>query len=343
MKEILLRQPDDWHAHMRDGNLMENIIGLFEIYGRVVCMGNLADSADTARKALTYKKVISAMGNFKPIIGIMLTKNSTVEEWQKIYDLMGNTAFLKYMPEGVTTNSELGIPWTELENYYPIFEFAQDRKIPVLIHAEIDRNPWFYNELAEIDREKAAVQFVAELASAFPELIINVEHVSTKEMIGLIKIYGNLSGSISPNHLIHSYRCVFDDHGNIINIHKYFKPVAKNQDDKEAVIAAALSGNQKFFFGSDSAPHLKIDKKVHKKAGAFNALTNLAFLCEFFEEHGALDKFEPFVSEHGARRYGLPLNTEIIRLKRQAWKVPAIYRGIVPDLAGRGMKWRIGE
>jgi len=343
MEEILLRQPDDWHAHLRIGNLMENVINLFDVYGRVVCMGNLADPVDTAKKALAYRKQISAMGNFLPIIGVMLTKNSTVEEWEKIIKLLGKSAFMKYMPEGITTNSEFGIPWTELENFSRIFELAQDKKIPVLIHAENNRNFLSSKEIAEIDREKEAVVFIEELALAFPDLIINIEHVSTRTMVGLIKNYKNLSGSISPNHLFHCYKSVFDDHGEIINVHKYFKPVAKNENDREAVIAAALSGNPKFFFGSDSAPHLKIDKEVFKRAGAFNALTNLAYLCEAFVERGAIDKFEPFVSEYGARRYGFHLNTEVIRLKRQNWEVPTVYRGIVPDLAGREMRWRIVE
>lgn len=341
MNEITIRQPDDWHVHLRLGNLMENTANLFNVYGRIVCMGNLADSIDNLHKIISYRSNILSSVDFLPIIGAMLTKNSTLEKWIKIANLLyGGRVFIKYLPEGVTTNSESGIAWPELKNFYPILELAQNRRIPFLIHAEIDRDTKTGKLIPEIAREKAAVPYVEKLSRDFPGLIINIEHVSTRAMIELIKAHDNLSGSISPNHLIHGYGDVFDEQGNLLNVHKYFKPVAKTEDDQAAVIAAALSGNKKFFFASDSAPHYQADKEKFKKAGAFNALTNLPYLCEFFEKHKALEKFEPFVSEYGARRYGFPLNDKTIKLKLETWTVPLIYRGIVPDLAGRTMKWK---
>ena len=343
MKKIIIRRPDDWHAHLRWGNLINSVISLFNVYGRVVCMGNLSDPVDNRKKIIDYRNKIICLGNFLPIIGAILTKNSTVEEWTKITNLLYDRVFIKYLPEGVTTNSELGITWPELKNFYPILELAQDRKIPFLVHAEIDRDLKNKKLIPEIDREKAAIPFIKELAQTFPSLIINVEHVSTGAMINLIRTHSNLSGSISPNHLIHNYSDVYNKRGNIINVHKYFKPVAKTKADQDAVIEAALSGNPKFFFSSDSAPHFQEDKEKFKKAGAFNALTNLSILCEFFVDYGKLDKFEPFVSRYGARRYGFPLNDGIIKFQRQDWQVPLIYRGIVPDLAGRTMKWQIVE
>ena len=119
--------------------------------------------------------------------------------------------------------------------------------------------------------------------------------------------------------------------------------MAKEDHDQKAVMEAALSGSWKFFFGSDSAPHFKADKEKFGLANAFNALTNLAYLCEFFEKHDALKKFEPFISGYGAKRYGLPQNFGMIKLRRQDWQVPWIYHGIVPDLAGRMMKWKVVE
>jgi dihydroorotase len=343
MKEITIRQPDEWHAHLREKDLMLKVINLFNVYGRVVCMGNLTDPIDNLKKIISYRNKLVCLSNFLPIIGAMLTKNSTVEEWGKISDLLYGRVFIKYLPKGVTTNSDLGIDWPELKNFYPILELAQAKKIPFLIHAEIDKDPKTGKLIPKIDREKAAVPFVKELAQAFPNLIINVEHASTRAMIDLIKAHSNLSSSISPNHLIHRYKDVFDDQGKLINVHRYFKPVAKSKDDQDAVIEATLSGNPKFFFGSDSAPHLQTDKENSKKAGAFNALTNLVFLYEFFADYGQLNKFEAFVSEYGAKRYGLPLNQKVIRLQRQYWQVPPIYRGIVPDLAGKTMEWKIVE
>jgi dihydroorotase len=343
MKEIIIRQPDDWHAHLRIGNLMENIINLFNVYGRVVCMGNLAEPLDNLQKIIAYRNSIASLATFLPIIGVVLTKNSTAEEWTKIANLLCGRVFIKYLPQGVTTNSESGIVWPELKNFYPILELAQDRRIPLLIHAEIDKDPKTGVLIPEINREKAAVPYVKESALAFPKLIINIEHVSTSAMLNLIGVHDNLSGSISPNHLIHRYEDVFDNHGNIINVHRYFKPVAKKEHDRKAVVEAALSGSRKFFFGSDSAPHFQADKKNFKRAGAFNALTNLAYLCEFYEMHDAMEKFEPFVSGYGAKRYGLPQNLGKIKLRRQDWQVPFVYNGIVPDLAGRTMKWQVVE
>ena len=343
MTEISIRQPDDWHAHLRIGSLSESVIDLFNVYGRVVCMGNLADPIDNLHKIISYRSNILSSVDFLPIIGAMLTKNSTLEKWIKITNLLYGRVFIKYLPEGVTTNSESGIAWPELENYYPILELAQDRRIPFLIHAEIDRDLKTGELIPEIAREKAAVPYVEKLARDFPELIINIEHVSTRAMVDLIMTHDNLSGSISPNHLAHRYEDVFDEQGNLFNVHKYFKPVAKAKYDQAAIIAAALSGDKKFFFASDSAPHYQADKEKFQKAGAFNALTNLTYLCEFFAEHNALEKFEPFVSESGARRYGFPLNDRTIKFRRETWTVSLIYRGIVPDLAGRIMKWKVIE
>ena len=343
MKEITIRQPDEWHAHLREKDLMLKVISLFNIYGRVVCMGNLTDPIDNLKKIIAYRNKLVCLSNFLPIIGAMLTKNSTLEEWTKITDLLYGRIFIKYIPKGVTTNSELGIAWPELKNFYSILELAQAKKIPFLIHAEIDKNPKTKKSISEINRERAAIPFVKELARTFPNLIINIEHVSTEAMVKLIKAHKNLSGSISPNHLIHRYEDVFDEQGKLVNVHGYFKPVAKTKTDQHAIIEAALSGDPKFFFGSDSAPHLQTDKENFKRAGAFNALTNLSFLCEFFADHQAIEKFEPFISEYGAKRYGFPLNQKVIRLQRQYWQVPSIYRGIVPDLAGKTMEWKIVE
>jgi len=338
---IIMRQPDDWHAHLREFDLLKEVIDLFNIYGRVVCMGNLADPVDDAEKTFDYSHKLFGH-DFLPIIGVMLTKNMTVDKLATLVNLFHGQFFLKYMPEGITTNSELGIPWLELRGFYPVIRLAEYRQIPLLIHAEISQNPETGELIEEIDREKAAVPLVAELAEAFPRAIINIEHVSTAAMLNLIRDYDNLSASISPNHLVHGYDDVFDSRGNIINIHKYFKPVAKKKQDQKAVIRAALSGSRKFFFGSDSAPHFQADKESFKRAGGFNALTNLAYLAEFFEKHDALDeRFEDLVSNNGAAKYSFPLNTQKIVLRRRHWTVPQDYHGIVPDLSGRDMHWQV--
>lgn len=139
MNEISIRQPDDWHAHLRDGNLLETVVELFNIYGRVVCIGNLVDPIDNLHKIISYRSNILSSADFLPIIGAMLTKNSTLEKWIKIANLLYGRVFIKYLPEAVTTNSESGIAWPELKNFYPILGLAQDRRIPFLIHAEIGR------------------------------------------------------------------------------------------------------------------------------------------------------------------------------------------------------------
>lgn len=262
---IVMRRPDDWHAHMRVDELMAAVIGLFNIYGRVVCMGNLEDAVDTAKKAFKYFLQINEKADFLPIIGVMLTKNSTVEEWIKIIDLLEGRIFIKYLPQGVTTNSESGVAWQELENYYKILELAEKWQIPILLHAEMDKDPKTGTLIPEINREEAAISEVAKLARTFRDAIINVEHVSSRYMVGIIHAYPNLSGSISLNHLIHEYEDVFDDKGKLINVHKYFKPVAKRKADRDMIIATALSGSPKFFFGSDCAPHFRTDKKNFKK------------------------------------------------------------------------------
>lgn len=339
---VTMRQPDDWHTHPREANLMEDIIGLFNIYGRVVCMGNLSEPVDGLQKYITYWNNLIKKGRFQPIIGVMLTKNLTVDKLATLLNIFYGQFFLKYMPQGITTNSEHGIPWEELKNYYQVLQLAEHRRIPILLHAEADKYPKTGELIPEIGREEAAIPYVAKLARDFPGAIINVEHVSTRAMIDVIRGHRNLSGSISPNHLFHRYEDVFDAQSKLINVHKYFKPVAKRKVDWNMVRAVALSGDPRFFFGSDSAPHLQSDKEKFQKAGAFNALTNLAYLCEFFEENGALDeRFENFVSNNGAARYRFPLNTGTVKLRRQNWQVPNNYHGIVPDLAGRIMTWQV--
>lgn len=339
---IEFRQPDDWHAHLREGELMKKVINLFNVYGRVVCMGNLADPVDDLEKTVAYQSKLLSLCGFSPIIGIMLTKNSTLDKLASLANVLFGRSFffLKYMPEGITTNSGLGIPWPELKKFYPILKFAEYRYIPIMIHAETDRNPKTGLPVDQLWREDAAVCLVEELAHDLPNAIINVEHVSTPDMIELIKRKSNLSGTISPNHLVHCRDSVFEKDGTK-KIHQYFKPIAKHDFYQKRIIEEALSGNPKFFFGSDSAPHERADKESRNLAGAFNALTNLAYLAELFEENKALDKFEGFVSIYGARRYCLPLNQGSIRLKRRSWIVPEEYCGIVPDLAGRIMKWQI--
>jgi len=340
---IITRQPDDWHAHLREEKLLKAVIDLFNIYGRVVCMGNLAEPVDTLEKIADYQRQILGH-DFLPIIGVMLTKNLTKEKFASMLNIFNGMFFLKYMPKGVTTNSEQGIEWQELEKYYPILELAKIRQVPILLHAEMDKDPKTGALIPEIEREAAATHEVAKLAKTFPGAIINVEHVSSRYMIGIIHAYSNLSGSISLNHLIHKYEDVFNAQDELIDVHKYFKPVAKRKADRNMIITTALSGSPKFFFGSDSAPHFIADKVTFKKAGAFNALTNLAAGCEFFEKYDALDeRFENFFSGYGAARYNFPLNTGTIKLIRKRWVVPMIYNGLAPDLAGRIMEWQVVE
>lgn len=232
-----------------------------------------------------------------------------------------------------------------LEQFYPVFKEAEKLGIIFSGHWELNKDPKSGKSIPEVKREVAAISYLEKIIQDFPKLKIVVEHATTQEMLEFVKkAPDNVAATLTVHHALLTYQDVFDEKEKIKNSFNYCKPVAKSGDDRQAVVKAMVSGNKKFFFGSDSAPH-NISQKIKEKpaAGIFSAPVVLPLLCQIFEKTDKLDMLENFVSKFGAEFYGLPLNQKKITLKSQDWKIPLNYEEIPIFKGGETLEWQIGQ
>jgi dihydroorotase len=239
----------------------------------------------------------------------------------------------KLYPRGVTTNAEDGI--ARMEDIYPQLELMQAGNITLNIHAEA---PGVFC----LHRERQFLPEIAAVMTRFPNLKIVIEHVSDEDAVEFVLNGGpNLAATITVHHLLFTLDDVI---GDCLRPHHFCKPVPKHPRDREAIRRAAVSGNPKFFLGTDSAPHPVMAKESATGcAGVYSAPTAIPLLTELFDELGALDKLEPFCSRHGAAFYGLPVNKGTIRMVRSSWTVPERVGDIIPLAAGKEIAWRLSE
>jgi dihydroorotase len=342
---IKIRKPDDFHCHLRQGDVLESVIGFTaKHFGGAVAMGNTIPTITTIDDALRYKNKISsavpAGSDFEPIMTIMLTRFTTPQIVREAANR--GIKLLKYIPKGVSTNSGEGVDLRELPDFYPVLEVAQETSMIFSGHWECLKTR-SGGELIETEREAYAISFLDKVITAFPELMIVVEHASSKKMIDYLRgAPQNVAATLTVHHALLTFMDVCWEHGIVRNPHNYCKPIAKWAEDRDAVLNAMLSGDPRFFFGSDSAPHPVASKqKMPPAAGCFTAPVALPLLAQVFEEHDKLHKLEDFVSSFGADFYGIPRNAETIELVKEDWIVPEIYDGIVPFMAGKTLHWRI--
>lgn len=341
IKKLIIRRPDDMHVHFRNGLMLQNVAPFTtHVFGRAVAMGNLPESVkdDESVKAY-YKEILSASSDgFTPIMSVMLTKDTTPEIVKK--SRCAGAKVLKLIPGHTSTNSSEGISLEEIKNYFPVLAAARESRMIFSVHAELIRD----GDRAEIQREERAIPYIKRIVSSITGLKIVVEHASTRRMIEFVKkAPSNVAATLTVHHALVNYCDVFDcGNGKIKNPFLYCKPVAKTENDRWAVIKAMTSGNPKFFFGSDSAPH-PIDKKKgdNPPAGIFSAPVALPLLCEIFENEKKLDRLENFVSKFGAKFYDLPLNTGRIKIKREEWRVPDKNNGIKIFKGGEKIQWQV--
>lgn len=342
MRGIIIRRPDDMHFHPRTGEMLKNVLlSTSKVFPRGVVMGNLPKPVVTADDAQMYREEILGVDpNFSPIMTIMLTKSTTPQIVKEAFSR--GVRVLKYIPNNVSTNSEEGVALTELRNFYPVLETAEKLGMIFSGHWETpfdkDGTP-----LAEIWREVQAIRFLKDIVILFRGLKIVAEHATTREMIEYVEdAPENIGATLTVHHAILNYCDACDSDGNIHSPDNYCKPIAKSVADRLAVIKAMISGNQKFFFGSDSAPHpMSAKEKTPPAAGIFTAPVVLPLLCQLFEENDALSRLENFVSRFGALFYGLPLNDGEIVLRKNPWTVPD-YLGLVHIFkGGEILNWRI--
>ena len=320
MKTLTLRRPDDWHLHLRDGAVLKGVIGdTSRHFARAIIMPNLVPPVVTTEDAKAYRErimaAIPAGDRFQPLMTLYLTENTQpddVEEGKK----SGLITAVKLYPAGATTNSHGGV--RNLDNAMPVLERMAKIGLPLCVHGEVT-NP----EVDIFDREAVFIETVLEpLRRRLPELKVTMEHVTTADGINYIKsAERNLAGSITTHHLIINRNAILVGG---IRPHYYCLPVAKRENHRLALRAAATSGDARFFLGTDSAPHVDPLKECACGcAGIYTSLNTMSCLAHVFEEENALDKLEAFASLNGPAWYGLPVNEEKITLEKR--DEPAVY------------------
>jgi len=338
---LVIRKPDDWHVHLRDGALLTAVVNhTARQFARAIVMPNLDPPVTTMAAAEAYRERIrSAVAPglaFTPLMTAYLTDAIDPTEIERGFTRGVFTA-AKLYPAHATTNSAHGV--TDVTRIYPILELMQRLGMPLLLHGEVtDRHvDIFDREAAFIDR------ILTKIIAAFPVLKVVLEHITTEEAVRFVEAAGpNLGATITPHHLVINRNAMFEGG---IRPHMYCLPVAKRERHRLALRQAATSGNSKFFLGTDSAPHAVGDKEsTCGCAGIFNAPVALETYAAVFEEKGALDRHEAFAAEHDPHFYGLPLNESRIVIERTAWRAPqgivAANARIVPFQAGAELTWR---
>jgi dihydroorotase len=339
---LTITRPDDWHLHLRDGELMRSVVGATaSAFGRAIVMPNLVPPITTVAAAAAYRERIAAAlpaaSRFAPLLTLYLTDTTPIAEIAQARR-SGFVIGVKYYPAGATTHSASGV--TAIERVYPVLEAMQKHALPLLVHGEV-----IAREVDVFDRERVFVESVlTRILRDFPELKVVLEHVTTREAVEFINAApAHVGATITPQHLLYSRNALF---ASGIQPHFYCLPILKRESHRQALVKAATSGNPKFFLGTDSAPHARDAKQgACGCAGCYTAYAALELYAEAFETAGALDKLEAFASFHGADFYRLPRNGDTVTLAREAWTVPAEYafgsNVVVPLNAGQTMRWRL--
>ena len=335
---LTIRRPDDWHVHLRDGAMLEQVARhTARQFARAIIMPNLSPPVTTAEEGRAYRDRINASIpaglDFTPLIVAYLTDHSNADEMARGH-AEGVFTAAKLYPAHATTGSAHGV--TDIAKIMPVLERMADIGMPLLIHGEVTDH-----DVDIFDREAVFIDRTLKgLVRDLPSLKIVFEHITTAEAVDFVTAApANVAATITPQHL-HINRNAMLVGG--IRPHAYCLPVAKREQHRLAVRAAAVSGSPKFFLGTDSAPHA-----VHTKeaacgcAGIFNAPYALESYIQVFDEEGALDKFEGFASEHGPNFYGLPLNGGTVMLERGETIVPEKIGEVVPFHAGETLGWRL--
>ncbi|GAB5487729.1 MAG: dihydroorotase [Parasphingorhabdus sp.] len=336
---LIIRQPDDWHVHLRDGEILEAVAEYTaRQFARAIVMPNLAPPVTTVDAANSYRdRIKAATGtNFTPLMTCYLTDDIDPAE---VVLGFGKGVFTacKLYPANATTNSSHGV--TNIQHIYPVLEAMQRIGMPLLVHGEVTDV-----DIDIFDREAVFIErILSKVIADFPDLKVVFEHITTAEAVEFVDSSGtNIAATITPHHLAFNRNAIFQGG---IRPHYYCLPVAKRERHRLALRQAATSGSEKYFLGTDSAPHLVDDKESSCGcAGLFNAPYALESYAQTFEEESALDKLEAFASENGPRFYGLALNDKRVvleKLDNQAAKEFQTDNGpVIPFLADETLSWK---
>lgn len=322
---LKIRKFDDFHLHLRQGKDLPFYLKETSKYTeRALVMPNIIPPIYTEQDLEKYKiEILQAVPSFIPLMTIKLSPNMSPDSISKAYKAGAIAA--KYYPCGATTHSEDGIK--DAESIFHLFERMQELNMVLSIHGE---KPDSFC----LDRERDFLPTLHKIAQSFPKLRIVFEHVSYKESIELINsLSNNIAGTITPQHL---YFTLNDALGDGMNPHLHCKPMLKTQRDKEALQQVVFSGNPKYFFGSDSAPHKRIAKESsNAPSGCFSSIVAPYLLHSLFSENKCIEKLEAFTSQFGADFYHLPYNNNFILIEKTPFTIPNEVNGAVPLCAGK--------
>lgn len=338
---LTITRPDDWHIHFRDGAAMQSVLpDTARVFGRAIAMPNLKPPVVNVDDAAAYRErlLAAAAGTaFEPLMTLYLTDNTTPEEIRRAREC-GFVHAVKYYPAGATTNSDSGV--TDLARAYKAIAAMEEVGMPLLLHGEV-----VDADVDVFDREAVFIErHLVGLLRDFPRLKIVLEHITTRQAAEFVAAApANVAATITVHHLLYNRNAMFRGG---IRPHLYCLPVLKREQHRQALVAAAISGNPKFFLGTDSAPHA-VDAKESACgcAGIYSAHAAIELYAEAFEDAGALDRLEAFASFHGADFYGLPRHTGRITLRRESWTAPQQIgladTALVPLRAGETIRWRV--
>ncbi|MCY4043885.1 MAG: dihydroorotase [Cellvibrionales bacterium] len=341
MDTLTITQPDDWHIHLRDGELLSRTVpDASRQFSRAIIMPNLVPPVVNTEHAYAYRKRIIQHipeGNpFNPLMTLYLTDNTTKNDIIEASN-SGFVRAVKLYPAGATTNSDSGV--TDILKKGDVFEQMQKQGMPLLIHGEVTDN-----EIDIFDREAVFIeQTLAPLLKKYPDLKVVLEHITTKDSVDFVKeSSSNLAATITAHHLLFNRNHML---AGGIRPHYYCLPILKRDLHQKALIEAATSGNKKFFLGTDSAPHATLSKESSCGcAGCYTAYAAIELYATAFEAANALDKLEAFAAFYGADFYGLPRNDNKIHLKKRDWQMPKTLNfgdsSLTPLLAGETITWQ---
>jgi len=341
---LTLRRPDDWHLHLRDGAALAAVAPhSARVFGRAIVMPNLKPPVTTVAAAAAYRdRILAALPptcRFAPLMTLYLTDNTPPSEIAAA-KASGFVHAVKYYPAGATTNSDSGV--TAIDRVYPVLDAMQKHDVVLSLHGEVT-DP----DVDMFDRERVFVEsLLARIVRDFPALRIVLEHITTAEAAAFVRDSATpIAATITPQHLLWSRSALF---AGGLRPHFYCLPILKRESHRKALVAAATSGNPRYFLGTDSAPHARHTKEAACcGAGCYSAPIALPLYAEAFDTAGALDRLENFASGFGADFYRLPRNADTVTLVREPDPVPVSYPfgddTLVPVRAGETVAWRVAS
>jgi dihydroorotase len=347
MKTLTLTRPDDWHLHLRDGDLLRTVLPhTARRFARAMVMPNLQPPIVDVALAADYRaRILAALpegARFTPLMTLYLTDQTEPHEIEKAAK-SGFIHAVKLYPAGATTHSSQGV--TDISRIEPVLAALSDTGLPLLVHGEVTDSA-----VDIFDRERVFIETVLQpLCQSFPRLKVVLEHVTTLEAVQFVEEAGeNVAATLTAHHLLYNRNALFQGG---LRPHCYCLPVLKRERHRQALVRAAISGNRKFFLGTDSAPHMRHAKEsACGCAGCYTAATALELYAEAFAAANALERLEAFASFFGADFYGLPRNTDTITLIERPQKVPdsfpcreGAHEDLIPFRAGEALNWSLSD